>query len=198
MALINCPECNHETSDTAKKCNNCGFKVAKFLKDKEVCPDCKSFVKKKAKKCDNCGANRKKPMSTLTKLILFLILFPLFVAPFLPEQPATSNPNPAKAKSACTYKTCKSVEEWKKANPDKISAAQVACRTVAENNWGYEIDWSWGAFYTTNNHLQDLRNGKISMLETDSKIQNAFGAFRKTELICIVDIVKDTTQIIGL
>lgn len=27
MALINCPECGHQMSDTAKKCPNCGYKV---------------------------------------------------------------------------------------------------------------------------------------------------------------------------
>lgn len=27
MALINCPECKKEISDTAKKCPNCGYKI---------------------------------------------------------------------------------------------------------------------------------------------------------------------------
>lgn len=27
MALINCPECNREISDTVKKCPNCGYKI---------------------------------------------------------------------------------------------------------------------------------------------------------------------------
>lgn len=27
MALIKCPECNHEVSDTAKNCPNCGYKL---------------------------------------------------------------------------------------------------------------------------------------------------------------------------
>ena len=29
MALINCPECNHEMSDQAKTCPNCGYKIPK-------------------------------------------------------------------------------------------------------------------------------------------------------------------------
>lgn len=27
MALINCPECGHQMSDTAKQCTNCGYKI---------------------------------------------------------------------------------------------------------------------------------------------------------------------------
>lgn len=30
MALINCPECGHQMSDTAKKCPNCGYSNNKF------------------------------------------------------------------------------------------------------------------------------------------------------------------------
>lgn len=31
MALMNCPECGKEISDTAKKCPNCGFKLSKGI-----------------------------------------------------------------------------------------------------------------------------------------------------------------------
>ena len=30
MALINCTECNHEISDKAEKCPNCGFPIPKL------------------------------------------------------------------------------------------------------------------------------------------------------------------------
>lgn len=33
MALINCPECGHQMSDTAKKCPNCGYSNNKFKLD---------------------------------------------------------------------------------------------------------------------------------------------------------------------
>jgi uncharacterized membrane protein YvbJ len=33
MALINCPECGKEISDTAKHCPNCGFKIQPSLKE---------------------------------------------------------------------------------------------------------------------------------------------------------------------
>lgn len=34
MALINCPECNKEISDTVKKCPNCGMKIKSSKKEK--------------------------------------------------------------------------------------------------------------------------------------------------------------------
>lgn len=30
MALINCPECGHQMSNTAKRCPNCGYSLNKF------------------------------------------------------------------------------------------------------------------------------------------------------------------------
>ena len=35
MSLINCPECNHEMSDSARSCPNCGYKVKKPI-DKKI------------------------------------------------------------------------------------------------------------------------------------------------------------------
>lgn len=34
MALINCPECNKEISDTSKSCPNCGYRFKKKMNDK--------------------------------------------------------------------------------------------------------------------------------------------------------------------
>lgn len=34
MALIKCPECNHDVSDTAALCPNCGFDIAKCISEK--------------------------------------------------------------------------------------------------------------------------------------------------------------------
>lgn len=36
MALIRCPECNREISDTASACPNCGYNLENFYKDFEV------------------------------------------------------------------------------------------------------------------------------------------------------------------
>lgn len=30
MALIRCPECNHEVSDSAEICPNCGYRIKKY------------------------------------------------------------------------------------------------------------------------------------------------------------------------
>lgn len=36
MALINCPECGKEVSDTVKKCVHCGYKLARNQKYVEI------------------------------------------------------------------------------------------------------------------------------------------------------------------
>ena len=40
MSLINCPECNHEMSDGAKSCPNCGYKVQKPINKKIIIGIC--------------------------------------------------------------------------------------------------------------------------------------------------------------
>jgi len=60
MALINCPECKKQVSDSAKACPNCAFDVANYLlrkkieqskkwKEQGLCCECGNaeFVKKK-------------------------------------------------------------------------------------------------------------------------------------------------------
>lgn len=39
MALISCPECGHEVSDTAKTCANCGYRIRqhKAISKKTIC-----------------------------------------------------------------------------------------------------------------------------------------------------------------
>lgn len=32
MALLNCPECNHEVSEYAEKCPNCGYPITDYVK----------------------------------------------------------------------------------------------------------------------------------------------------------------------
>ena len=36
MALLNCPECNHQVSDTAKSCPNCGFAIMEYLEKEKL------------------------------------------------------------------------------------------------------------------------------------------------------------------
>lgn len=36
MALVNCPECNHQVSDKAISCPNCGFPIAETIKQENV------------------------------------------------------------------------------------------------------------------------------------------------------------------
>lgn len=44
MALINCPECNHEISDTAKSCPNCGYTIRKVINKKTISICCSAAV----------------------------------------------------------------------------------------------------------------------------------------------------------
>lgn len=77
MALINCPECNKEMSDTIKKCPHCGFviKKKKVKKDKSVNVD----KKKLKEKIIGLFRNKKVWMGFLIVLIV-LILIALFVS----------------------------------------------------------------------------------------------------------------------
>lgn len=38
MALIRCPECNHEISETAESCPNCGYKLAEKREEQKETP----------------------------------------------------------------------------------------------------------------------------------------------------------------
>ena len=49
MALINCPECQHQVSEIAKACPNCGAKVQKILK-KKIKAEKKIIAKQRNKK----------------------------------------------------------------------------------------------------------------------------------------------------
>lgn len=48
MALIHCPECGHEISDSVKSCPNCGIQIT-------VCPECGKVFSGEREQCDNCG-----------------------------------------------------------------------------------------------------------------------------------------------
>ena len=55
MALINCPECGTEISDSAATCVKCGFPVASLIK----CPDCGTRNIDSATACEKCGCPMK-------------------------------------------------------------------------------------------------------------------------------------------
>lgn len=55
MALIKCPDCKKEISDTTKKCIHCGSPIEKKL----VCKECGEVIEHKSKVCPKCGAKLK-------------------------------------------------------------------------------------------------------------------------------------------
>ena len=48
MALVTCPKCGGQISDTAGECVHCGFAF-------KICPDCGAVLAKDAEKCEQCG-----------------------------------------------------------------------------------------------------------------------------------------------
>ena len=52
MALINCPECKKEVSDSAESCPNCGHPIS----HKILCPNCKSPNIKKISGASKVGS----------------------------------------------------------------------------------------------------------------------------------------------
>lgn len=57
MALINCPNCNREISDKAKKCVGCGYQLLSDVCTEETicCPECGAVANSFAEICSNCG-----------------------------------------------------------------------------------------------------------------------------------------------
>lgn len=49
MSKVFCPECNKEVSSYAESCPDCGFPIAKYLKDNNLADFSKTFV------CPKCG-----------------------------------------------------------------------------------------------------------------------------------------------
>ena len=52
MAIIRCPECDHNVSDNAPVCPNCGISILNNIK---ICPDCGKVNLKEATTCSECG-----------------------------------------------------------------------------------------------------------------------------------------------
>lgn len=60
MALIYCPKCNQQISDSTKKCPHCSYALKKEQKKQErqepvICPECSTSVARSNISCPNCG-----------------------------------------------------------------------------------------------------------------------------------------------
>ena len=58
MAIIKCPECNHEVSNLAPQCPFCGVPIAGNV---VPCPDCGKILLKQEHACPNCGCELTPP-----------------------------------------------------------------------------------------------------------------------------------------
>ena len=57
MAIIQCPECKKNVSDTVSQCIHCGYKF-------KTCIECGSVISLNEKVCGNCGFNTEKTTNT--------------------------------------------------------------------------------------------------------------------------------------
>ena len=64
MAIIKCPECNHEVSNLAPQCPFCGVPIVDNI---VPCPDCGKIVLKQEHACPNCGCELLPPEQATQK-----------------------------------------------------------------------------------------------------------------------------------
>ena len=76
MALIRCPECNKEISDTAKKCQYCGCNIKAVIKRAE-----QVRKQKEAQEAwENASPKEKAVINTITWIIIGIIVIFIFKA----------------------------------------------------------------------------------------------------------------------
>ena len=78
MSMIQCPECNSEISNTASKCNNCGFP----LQANSVTDTHKPWPKRP----DKPASNRVDRLNTTQKIFILLFVANLSFAPFIANE----------------------------------------------------------------------------------------------------------------
>lgn len=86
MALINCPECNKEVSDSTELCPNCGYSIKKHLQIQPEKEKLKRELNAKLQEVDNQPYPEKPLLSNEKGFYIpfaFLCLFILNLAPFI-------------------------------------------------------------------------------------------------------------------
>lgn len=72
---------------------------------------------------------------------------------------------------------------------DKVFDMQYDCK--AETNklvqWG-DAQWTWEYFNATNHGTDAVEYGVMSLIDTDVKMQNQFGAYGHAKVVCNVDL----------
>ncbi|MBE6748744.1 MAG: zinc ribbon domain-containing protein [Ruminococcaceae bacterium] len=118
MALITCPECNKEVSDSAKKCPHCGYKLKKL----------KNIPKR----------------STIIKICILILLFAMFAIAIYIFKPCEHEWLPATCEKPLTCKLCEEEagepngHTWTKATCKKPKTCSICKKTegkVLEHKW---------------------------------------------------------------
>jgi len=90
MALIYCPECRKEISDTSDSCPHCGFKIKKYLKKHILCESCGRFYPKVDEFCKSCNPHRLTTFQKLMRFFALLIAVPLFLLMLFNDEKSSS------------------------------------------------------------------------------------------------------------
>lgn len=84
MALIKCPECGREVSDSAIVCPGCGYPIQQRKENNldNICPECGNLLGNDKSKCSKCGfelkpQKKKKQINTIVLAIFASILLVL-------------------------------------------------------------------------------------------------------------------------
>ena len=92
MALINCPECDKEISDTIKKCPHCGFKIKKIETEQSIFSNAKNMI------VESIPTDKKKRNILFSvigaiAIIIIVALILIFTGNSQPDEPIVEIPN---------------------------------------------------------------------------------------------------------
>ncbi len=75
MALIHCPECDKDVSDTAKICPHCGYDIQSYVLKKNAAEELNSIAHDNAQRVQEIIQNAEKQVEPLTKSHLYESIF---------------------------------------------------------------------------------------------------------------------------
>lgn len=182
MALINCPECEKEASDTAKTCPNCGFAIAEHIAND----------RKRAKKEEADKQAKGCLYGCLWILILAIIGSALLVMTGPDEGTSNYSTMPELQTDPSTAST--------RPNPNVPKAG-----TDTAGAWAYTQIYvkkqlkspSTAKFPWTGVRDVEPRTNNIYMVKSYVDAQNAFGATVRQHFICEIQDIDEGWKVIS-
>jgi len=169
MALINCPECKNQVSDSAKTCPHCGFEL---IKDKPSTPP----VRTQGKKTIKMGR---------VLFVLFLVIVIMTVIGSLQNgRNASSDPSSSAPKRPSSGSSTNSSNKF---------LAYYCAEDFVERKLKSPSTAKFPKTMERSKHITDLGGGKFKINSwVDS--QNSFGATIRTNFTCTVIIKGETAH----